>query len=62
MPNVKIELYEGRSPEQKAELVDAIVKAFVDVLGSAPADISLIFNDVKRSDWYFGQSVPSSKQ
>ncbi|MNR55740.1 4-oxalocrotonate tautomerase [compost metagenome] len=59
MPNIKIDLYEGRSPEQKAQLAEAVMKAFVDILGSSPADISLVFNNIKRSDWHFGQNVYS---
>ena len=54
MPMVKIEWLEGRTPQQKAQLAQALTNAFVEVAQIKPEQVWIVFEDVKRSDWAMG--------
>lgn len=51
MPVITVEWLEGRTPEQKAKLADAITRAFVDVAQVSKEQVWIVFRDVRRSDW-----------
>ncbi len=54
MPMVTVEWLEGRTPQQKAQLAEAMTKAFVEI-GQVPKDqVWIVFKDVKHSDWAMG--------
>ena len=61
MPTIRVELMEGRTPEQKKNLVKALTQAVVDTLGSQPAQVDVVLFDVKRSDWATGGELWSDK-
>ncbi len=54
MPTFHIEMFEGRSVEQKRELVRALTKTTCDVLGVDPQSVEILFTDVKRENWATG--------
>ncbi len=54
MPMVTVEWLEGRTPQQKEALVEALTKAFVEVTQVAKEQVWIVFRDVKRSDWAMG--------
>jgi 4-oxalocrotonate tautomerase len=54
MPTIRIELFEGRTPEQKAALAQEITAACVRVLGGSPSGVDVRFHDMKRHDWATG--------
>jgi len=54
MPTLRVELLEGRTPEQKKELVKALTQAVVDTLGSKPEAVDILLYDIKRADWATG--------
>jgi 4-oxalocrotonate tautomerase len=54
MPTIRIELFEGRTVEQKAALAQEITAACVRVLGGAPGAVDILFHDMKKSDWATG--------
>jgi 4-oxalocrotonate tautomerase len=54
MPTVRIELFEGRSEQQKADLAAKLTAACVEVLGGSPGSVDVIFTDVARHDWATG--------
>ncbi|HVK32694.1 MAG TPA: 4-oxalocrotonate tautomerase [Burkholderiaceae bacterium] len=54
MPTLRVELFEGRTPEQKAALAKELTDACVRVLGGSPGGIDVLFYDIKRSDWATG--------
>jgi 4-oxalocrotonate tautomerase len=54
MPTIRIELFEGRTPEQKAALAQEITDACVRVLGGAPGSVDILFYDIARGDWATG--------
>lgn len=54
MPTIRIELFEGRTPEQKAALAQEITAACARVLGSSPDSVDVLFFDVARQNWASG--------
>ena len=51
MPVVTVEWLEGRTQQQKAQLVEAVTKTFVELAKVTPDQVWIVFRDVKRSDW-----------
>ena len=51
MPVLTVEWLEGRTPQQKAQLADALTKAFVEIAKVQKEQVWIVFRDVKRSDW-----------
>jgi 4-oxalocrotonate tautomerase len=54
MPTIRIELFEGRTPEQKAALAKEITAACARVLGGKPDSVDVLFYDMKKHDWATG--------
>ncbi len=54
MPTFHIELFEGRTIEQKRAFIAAITQASVQTLGVAPNTIDIILTEVKRENWATG--------
>ena len=54
MPMVTVDWLEGRTPQQKAQLADALTKAFVEIANVSKDQVWIVFRDVKRSDWAMG--------
>ena len=51
MPHVIVKLWPGKTPEQKAELAQAIADDFVRILGSKDTSVSVGFEEVPSDDW-----------
>ena len=58
MPIVRIELYKGRTAEQKTNCARDIVDAISRNLGVAAEATQVVFCDVERSDWLTGGKIP----
>jgi len=61
MPTLRVELFEGRTPEQKAELAKELTAACVRVLGGSPDGVDVVFFDVARQNWATGGVLWSEK-
>jgi 4-oxalocrotonate tautomerase len=61
MPTIHVELFEGRTTEQKAALAKEITEACVRVLGGSPDGVDIMFVDVARHDWATGGVLWSQK-
>ena len=61
MPTIRIELFEGRMPEQKAALAREITDACVRVIGGSPDSVDILFYDLKRHDWATGGTLWSER-
>ena len=61
MPTIRVELIEGRTPEQKKQLAQAITQACANTLGSKPESVDVLFFDIPRHDWATG-GVPWSER
>lgn len=51
MPTIRIELFEGRTPQQKAALAHEITQACTRVLGGSADSVDVLFFDIARHDW-----------
>ena len=51
MPTLRVELFAGRTPEQKAQLATELTEACVRVLGGEPAGVDVVFYDIERHNW-----------
>ena len=61
MPIVKVELYAGRTKEQKAELAKAITDAVVNIARTTADETIVIFTDVERENWAKGGTLASER-
>ncbi len=59
MPTINIQLFEGRTLDQKRAFVEAVTKVTVDTLGGTAAGVQVIFTDVKRENWATGGRLAS---
>jgi 4-oxalocrotonate tautomerase len=51
MPVVTVQMWTGRSREQKRALVRAITEAMVQHAGAKPANLHVILQEVPKEDW-----------
>lgn len=61
MPTYRIELFEGRSVEQKRKLAEEITRVTTEVLGSALESVDIIITDVPRHNWATGGKLWSEQ-
>ncbi len=61
MPNIHVQLFAGRTIEQKRALAQALTEATVKVLGGSPAAVEIIFSDVQKHDWATAGELWSDK-
>ena len=57
MPFVRIQLKEGRTPEQKKELAEAIVKTMEGLDFASREGIRVIYEDMAEEDYYNGANM-----
>ena len=57
MPMITVEWLEGRTPQQKAQLAEAMTRAFVEIAKVSTDQVWIVFRDVKRSDWAVGGNL-----
>ena len=62
MPTIRVELFEGRTPEQKRNLVAALTEAAVKTLGGSPESVDVLLFDIKPPDWSTGGVLWSEKK
>ena len=62
MPTIHVEMFEGRTPEQKREFVKAVTEATVRTLGTSAEAVDVILREVKKSDWATGGVLWSEKK
>ncbi len=61
MPTIHVELFAGRTLEQKRALAQALTEATVRTLGGSPESVDVIFADVERHDWATGGQLWSDQ-
>ena len=60
MPVVTVEMWEGRSIEQKKQLAQGITSAFVQI-GVPPEALHIIMKDNPKHNWAIGGKLASEK-
>ena len=61
MPTLRVELFEGRTAEQKRALAKELTDACVRVLGGSADGVDVLFFDIRREDWASGGVLWSDK-
>jgi len=51
MPVIKIDLWEGRTDEQKEKLISAVTKAVCESIGCPQEAVWIMIQDYKKSNW-----------
>ena len=59
MPVVTVQMYEGRTVEQKRALAEAITRAMVEIAKTRPDQVNVIIQDVPRTNWALGGKLAS---
>jgi 4-oxalocrotonate tautomerase len=59
MPLVTVNMWEGRSVEQKKELVQGITSVMTDKLGIPAEAVTIIIKDVPKHNWAIGGKLAS---
>lgn len=62
MPTIRVEMFEGRTPEQKKNLVKALTQACVETIGAKPESVDILLFDIKPSEWATGGELWSEKK
>jgi 4-oxalocrotonate tautomerase len=61
MPVVTIEMWEGRTVEQKRNLVKTVASAVAKAIGCADRDVVIIIRDAPKVNWGIGGELASDK-
>lgn len=51
MPIIRVEMLEGRSLEQKTELVEVLSREMARITGCRLEAITVVIEDIKRENW-----------
>ncbi|MGE4273176.1 MAG: 2-hydroxymuconate tautomerase [Desulfitobacterium sp.] len=62
MPFVQIDLLEGRTHEQKKQMVEKVTQAIVETTGAKPESVSIIIRDMAKESFASGGILASDKQ
>ena len=54
MPTLNVQLFAGRSVEQKRRFVEEITRVTCETLGCTPGSVDIIITDVQKEDWATG--------
>ena len=61
MPTIRVEMFEGRTVEQKKAFVKAVTQAAVETLGGKPESVDIVIFEIKRDNWATGGELWSEK-
>lgn len=61
MPVIRVEMFEGRSRDQKRALVRAMTDALINTCGGNPDAVQVIIEDVKKENWGSGGELCADK-
>ncbi len=61
MPVIRVEMWEGRTVEQKKELVEVLSKETARIAGCSLESVYVIIEDVKKENWGAGGHLCSEK-
>lgn len=59
MPMIRVEMFAGRTLEQKRALAKAMTEAFISTCGGTPQSIHIVIDEVAKSDWAIGGALCS---
>lgn len=51
MPVIKIEMFPGRTLEQKRAIAKAVTDSFVEAANATPQSVHILFSEIAQDDW-----------
>lgn len=51
MPTINVQLFEGRTLEQKRAFVKAVTEAACSTLSCSPESVDVLIQEMKKEDW-----------
>lgn len=51
MPIITVDMFEGRTAEQKKMLARRMTEAFTSVTGARPDSVQIVFREVAKENW-----------
>jgi 4-oxalocrotonate tautomerase len=57
MPIVRIEMWKGRSQQQKRDLARTITEAMVSIGQTTPEATIIVFDDIEKENWAQGGTL-----
>jgi len=61
MPVIRVEMFKGRTVEQKRNMIKEVTQAFVRTCGGSAAAVHVVITDVDKSDWGSGGELCADK-
>ena len=61
MPVLRVDMWEGRTIDQKRELVEVLSKETARITGCALTSVYIIIEDVKKENWGAGGQLCADK-
>lgn len=61
MPIIRVEMFEGRNEDKKADLVDALTESFIRTCGGTPESVHIVITDVSKDNWGSAGQLVSRK-
>ena len=62
MPTIHVEMFEGRTPEQRSALAQALTEATVQALGVKPDSVDIVITEVAKTHWATGGVLWSERK
>lgn len=59
MPVIRVEMFAGRTVEQKRALARALTDAFTATCGGTAQSVHIVIDDVRKEDWAIGGALCS---
>ena len=61
MPTFNVQMFEGRTVEQKRAFVEAVTRVTCETLDCSPDSVDIIITDIRRDNWATGGTLWSEK-
>jgi 4-oxalocrotonate tautomerase len=61
LPTFNVQMFEGRTIEQKRAFVEAVTRVTCDTLDCGPESVDIVITDVRRENWATAGKIWSDK-
>lgn len=61
MPVIRIEMFPGRTDEQKRNLARRVTDAFVEAAGGKPESVHVLISEIAQDHWAVGGELCSER-
>ncbi len=62
MPTIRVEMFEGRTEDQKREYAKALTEITIKILGGSPESVDILFYELPARHWATGGELWTDKQ